>query len=296
MLSRFPHLALSVLLPVVLGACAGGSDRPTTATTTPPIEESIEESTAAATSTPETEAETATAALATPPTPGNETVASPAPPAPNLDFFREGINRAQSAVVIGQTAQSPQDWQLAATRWQQAITYLQQVPATDPNHPAAQERLQTYQENLAQAQGRAQGEGFQPLPPPTNVPAANANGRVARIPIVERRGGTPVVSVALITPSGRQQFPMLFDTGATGTLITPEMAQAMGVEIVDQVTVIVADGRRVRMPIGMVDIEVGGLVRRNVLVAIGGSVGLLGQDVYGAYGISAGRDVIELFE
>ncbi|WP_008317025.1 TIGR02281 family clan AA aspartic protease [Leptolyngbya sp. PCC 6406] len=232
----------------------------------------------------------------TPSTPVVTAAATPEPAAaPQQDFFREGVNRAQSAVSIGQSAQSPEDWQLAASRWQQAITYMQQVPSSDENHGTAQQKVQEYQQNLTLAQRRAQGE----------VPASGGgtttadtapNGRVARILITERRGGTPVVSVKLTAAGGSQSFPLLFDTGATGTLITPAMAQAIGVEYVGEVVATVADGRQVRLPIGFVDIEVGGLVKRNVPVAVGGNMGLLGQDVYGEYGISAGGGVIDLYE
>ncbi len=230
-------------------------------------------------------------------------VSAPAPtpdpePSPRTNFFKEGVNRAQSAVAIGQSAQSEDDWNLAASRWQQAMNYMEQVPDSDANHATAQQKAKEYKQNLALAQQRAEGEvaaaNAASQERPANAP--DENGRVARILIVERRGGTPVVSVGLAAGGGRQRFDMLFDTGATGTLITDAMARAIGFQPTGQATVIVADGRRVTLPIGYVDIEVGGLVKRDILVAVGGDVGLLGQDVYGEYGLSVGSRVIDLYQ
>jgi len=210
------------------------------------------------------------------------------------DFFREGVNRAQSAVAIGQSAQSPEDWSLAASRWKQAVSMMSQVPASDPNYPTAQEKVKEYQQNLAQAERRAAGEN-----PTVTATAASdrPQGLVAQIPIVNRLGGTPVVAVRLTGSQNAQQFPMLFDTGATFTLITPAMAQAIGVPIIGEMTAIVADGRSVRLPVGYIDtLEVGGLVLRDVQVGIGGDAALLGQDVYGDYGLSVGGSTISLYE
>ncbi len=230
------------------------------------------------------------------PAPTASATAVPAAPAQrSQNFFREGVNRAQSAVAIGQSAQSADDWNLAASRWQQASQLMQQVPSSDPNYATAQQKVKEYQQNGAAAQQRAKGGGA----PSSGQPAetAQVDGLVAQIPIIERRGGTPVVPVTLTGNSGSQQFPMLFDTGATGTLITAAMANAIGVVIVDQVIVTVADGRQVELPIGYVDtLQVGGLVLKDVLVAIGGDVGLLGQDVYGEYGLSAGANEINLYQ
>jgi predicted aspartyl protease len=220
--------------------------------------------------------------------------AAASPSTPQLNVFQEGVNLAQSAVAIGQSAQSPQDWQLAASRWQQAARYMGQVPESDPNYAVAQQKVTEYQQNLAQAQQQAQNPGGSGGG--ESLAADNdTRGRVARIAIVDRRGGTPVVSVNLTAAGGSQPFPMLFDTGATATLITPAMASAIGVTYVDEVFVTVADGRQVRLPVGFVEVEVGGLVKRNVPVIVGGSVGLLGQDIYGEFGISVGSTVIDLY-
>ena len=50
------------------------------------------------------------------PTPTPETAQ-----ADQINYYQRAINRASSAVAIGQSAQSQDDWALAAGRWQQAI-------------------------------------------------------------------------------------------------------------------------------------------------------------------------------
>ena len=215
--------------------------------------------------------------------------------APQPNYFSEGVTRAQSAVAIGQSAQSANDWTLAASRWQQAVSYMQQVPGSDPNYATAQQKVKEYQQNLALAERRAAGE----VPNTTSTPATTPrpDGLVTSIPVVGQMGGTPVVPVTLTGNSGTQQFTMLFDTGASGTLITQAMADAVGVLITGSATVTVADGRRVEMPVGYVDtLQVGDLVIRDIWVGIGGDVALLGQDVYGKYGLSIGGNRINLYQ
>lgn len=224
--------------------------------------------------------------------------AAPAPlVAPAPDSFREAVNRATSAVAIGQSAQSKADWQLAASRWQQAIALMEQVPSNSPNRAQAQTKVQEYRQHLAAAQNRTT-DSIAPAAPPAPAPqTALSTGLAAQIPIQRRQGGTPIVAVTLQGRSGTQTFPMLFDTGATGTLITAEMAQAVGVTIVGETQARIADGSVVNLPIGYVDaIELGGLRRQQVQVAIGGSVGLLGQDIYGEYGIAIGSHQINLHQ
>jgi predicted aspartyl protease len=230
------------------------------------------------------------------PTPSPDWVetAPPAAATPQTDYFREATNRATSAVVIGQSAQSQADWQLAVGRWQQAIALMQRVPADSPNYAQAQTKVKEYQQSLVAAQQRAED---QPAIAATDPAPVAPNGLVAQIPIQERRGGIPVVEVTLQGQRGRHRFPMMFDTGASGTLITAEMAEQIGVVVVGRTQAKVADGSTVELPIGYVDeLEVGGLRKTAMLVAIGGSVGLLGQDVYGEFGIAVGSTMINLHQ
>lgn len=221
---------------------------------------------------------------------------APAPPTETVDTFREAVNRATSAVAIGQSAQSTSDWQLAASRWQQAVALMEQVPSSSPNHTQAKTKAQEYKQHLAAAQRRATGSIVPASAPIAAAPALPA-GLAAQIPIQRRQGGTPVVAVTLKASTGSQTFPMLFDTGATGTLITAEMAQAVGVTVVGETQARIADGSVVTLPIGIVNaVELGGLRREQVKVAIGGNYGLLGQDIYGEYGIAIGSHMIHLHQ
>lgn len=272
-------LALSITgsLLVVLGGCGGAPE--------PPVVEATAEASAEATTSTSSSSQSL------------QPEVSASPSQSQSDFFRNAVNRASSAVSIGQSAHSEADWQLAANRWQQAIELMKQVPATSENYAVAQTKIQEYQNHLQAAQQRASGQPSNPPIEAATEAAATPNGLVAQIPILQRRGGTPVVPVTMKGQKGTQEFTMLFDTGATGTLITPAMANALGVVVVDQATVTIADGSQVTMPIGYVDfIEVGGLRREGVLVAIGGNVGLLGQDIYGEFGISMGSKMINLYK
>lgn len=235
----------------------------------------------------------------------SETVSSaptePAPGAPapisGPETFRKAVNRATSAVAIGQSAQSKTDWQLAASRWQQAVALMQQVPSSSPNYAQAQAKAQEYQQHLAAAQRRTTSSIAPAAASTPNPTAALPAGLAAQIPIQSRRGGTPVIAVTLRSSRGAQTFSMLFDTGATGTLITAEMARAIGVTVVGETQARIADGSIVTLPIGYVDaVELGGLRREQVKVAIGGSDGLLGQNIYGQYGIAIGSHQINLHQ
>jgi len=253
-----------------------------------------EEATAIAVPETTTPADPDATPVADPPAASESTEPSTAASANQPNYFSEGVTRAESAVAIGQSAQSPDDWNLAASRWQQAVRYMQQVPQSDPNYATAQQKAQEYTQNLTMAEKRAAGEAVSAAPPTT---PDRPPGLVATIPIVSSMGGTPVVPVTLTGDRGSQQFNMLFDTGASGTLITPAMADAIGVIITGSALVTVADGRQVEIPVGYVDtLQVGDLVVRDLWVGIGGDVALLGQDVYGEYGLSIDGSQIDLYE
>ncbi|MDB9526184.1 retropepsin-like aspartic protease [Oscillatoria sp. CS-180] len=258
----------------------------------------VSEESAIATSEEVTTTEPESTESATAPVTNVSASENPAPePAavPQSNFFNEGVTRAQSAVAIGQSAQSTDDWNLAASRWQQAAVYMQQVPAADPNYATAQQKIQEYQQNQVLAERRAAGKG----PATTQVAEAERPaGLIASIPIVNRLpGGSPVVPVTLTGNQSSRQFTMMFDTGASATLITQAMANEIGVVSLGTATFVVADGRQVQVPIGYVDtLEVGDLVVTDLVVGIGGDVGLLGQDVYGEYGLSIGASRIDLYQ
>jgi len=115
------------------------------------------------------------------------------------------------------------------------------------------------------------------------------------IPIKGRRGNLPIVDV---TFNGTKTYEMIFDTGASGTLITKEMAD--GLNVIPEGTGIsqVADGREVEMDFGTIgSMSAGGLTISQVPVGIAPpamAIGLLGQDFFGSYDITIKEDVVEL--
>ncbi|BAY82028.1 hypothetical protein NIES267_15060 [Calothrix parasitica NIES-267] len=115
-----------------------------------------------------------------------------------------------------------------------------------------------------------------------------------RAPIKRRIGGTPIIDV---TFNGKQRFEMIVDTGASGTVITQQMARLLGVTTVGKAKANTASAQSVEFPIGYVDsIEAGGVKIKKVPVAIAGSGlqnGLLGHDFFGNYDITIKSDVVE---
>ena len=91
---------------------------------------------------------------------------------------------------------------------------------------------------------------------------------------------------------------MIVDTGASGTVITQQMASALGVVPVGKAKANTASDRNVEFAIGYIkSIEVGGAVIHNISVAIAPSadleMGLLGQDFFSNYDVTIKRDVVE---
>jgi predicted aspartyl protease len=131
------------------------------------------------------------------------------------------------------------------------------------------------------------------LPPVPGLPSSNVGDGIIRVPIKYRAGGTPVVDVKF---NGSQTFEMLVDTGATGTVITPAMADALGVEETGTAIVATASQREVEMPLGFVQsIDVGGITIQDVEVGISDALdlGLLGQDLLAQYDITIRNETIE---
>lgn len=116
---------------------------------------------------------------------------------------------------------------------------------------------------------------------------------ISAIPIIGREGGTPIINV---TFNENEAFPMILDTGASGTLITQSMATTLGVVPVSQATFATANGY-VMLDMGFVgSIEIGAAKISNAPVAIATSdleVGLLGHDFFGSFDITIREDVVE---
>jgi clan AA aspartic protease (TIGR02281 family) len=131
----------------------------------------------------------------------------------------------------------------------------------------------------------------QQAPPLLAIPTSG----VFQAAIKNRHGGTPVIDVIF---NGGEQFEMIVDTGASGTVITQEMASALGVVPIGKARANTASDRDVEFAVGKVrSIEVGGAVINNVPVAIAPAanldMGLLGQDFFSNYDVTIKRDVVE---
>lgn len=226
--------------------------------------------------------------------------------------YERALDTAQSATSISQSAQSPDDWNLVVSRWQEAITFLKAVPTSSPYHKLAKDKIRLYQQNLVQAQKQASRSAARPNPTPVVViapkqpstssrlnhsqiaVAGTSKDQVFRAPIKRRAGGTPVIDV---TFNNNHTFEMILDTGASGTLITQEMATKLGVRSEGEVSADTASAKGVKFPIGTIkSISINGAQSRNIKVAIAGpdlEIGLLGHDFFGNYDVTIKRNVVE---
>ena len=248
--------------------------------------------------------------------------ASVEPPAPkpqpvtthNIDPYKLALEKADSASNITVSAQSQDDWNLVASRWQQAIQLMRSIPGSSPYRSLAKARIIEYQRNLAYAKQQASHSSsgeiaseptFVPITPGTYSAsdgkpeavisdASPHNQRVYIARIKRRAGGTPVIDV---TFNGRRSFEMIVDTGASGTVITNAMASTLGVSVIGKAKVDTASEQGVEVPLAYINsIAVGGAVVKGVVVAIGSSAldtGLLGHDFFADYDVTIKRDVVE---
>ena len=90
---------------------------------------------------------------------------------------------------------------------------------------------------------------------------------------------------------------MIVDTGASGTVITQQVANALGVVPVGKAKANTVNSKSVEFPIGYLDsIEVGGVIVNQIPVVIAGKeleTGLLGHDFFGNYDVTIKRNTIE---
>ena len=123
------------------------------------------------------------------------------------------------------------------------------------------------------------------------LPSTSTSG-VFTLPIKRREGGTPIVDVVF----NGKSFEMLFDTGATGTVITPDMAKALNVKA-EAATMVRTAGGTMPNPVGRVaSARAGKLNVQDLVVIINPHItyGLLGQNFYGQYDVAILQDTIEL--
>ena len=118
--------------------------------------------------------------------------------------------------------------------------------------------------------------------------------------LLKRRvAGIPVVDVIF---NGDKSFEMLLDTGASITLITPNMATALSVEPFDTAKTTVASGEEIEVGIARVSsIQAGNLIVGQTEVTIApeeaeeglGGMGLLGQNFFGNYDVTIKENFVE---
>lgn len=129
---------------------------------------------------------------------------------------------------------------------------------------------------------------------PTSTAIATPGVYIAQI--IRRQGGIPVIEVIF---NQNQTFEMLVDTGASGTAITPVMAELLGVIPTAKATADTPSQKNAEFDIGLVEsVSVGGATMSNLPVAIAPALGLglLGQDFFGRYDVTIKEDVIEFRE
>lgn len=220
--------------------------------------------------------------------PESETAASQAPVQAQPDegpaLYHRGVNRGSSAFSISQTARTTDDWRLVAGRWQQAIDLLQSVPEGSEAYEQAQAKVAEYQRNLQVAQAKSQDLRVETV-------TAQGEKRTFRARIVARASGTPVV---LVNFNGQDLYPMIVDTGASGTLITTQMANELNVVPTGVIYSQVADGRIVESTAGYVNsVDVAGAKVENLEISVAPpamGIGLLGNNFFSRYNVTFEQD------
>ncbi len=129
---------------------------------------------------------------------------------------------------------------------------------------------------------------------PINV-RSNSKG-VFQAQIKRRANGIPVIDVIFTTKGFTGKFEMMVDTGASSTVVTTQMAKALGITVVSKAMVNTASANNVEIPLGYVrSMEVNGVVAEDILVGIipALDIGLLGHDFFRDYDITVKKNVIE---
>jgi len=150
----------------------------------------------------------------------------------------------------------------------------------------AQQKLNQYQRFLADAKQKA-------TPPPKKPTQGDVSPQFFSTSIKGRNGGTPIIEVSF----DGKKYDMLFDTGATNTLITLAMAYELKLKPVGVSKSIVADGSVVTLPVAYIkSMEIDGRLKRKIPVSIAPPsmpIGLLGQDFFEGYEVTIKQNIIE---
>ena len=98
--------------------------------------------------------------------------------------LQQAEDKAVSAANLQQSAQTKEDWGLVLNQLQQAIALLKQIPSASPQRAIVQQRLATYQSNLAQVKQLS-------VAPPAATSSSN----------LRRRDGIPLIILPDASPS-----------------------------------------------------------------------------------------------
>lgn len=71
---------------------------------------------------------------------------------PEIDPFREGVNKAMEAAKQTQTAKTEAEWATVAELWEGAIAAMRSVPQEHEKYATAQQKATEYEKNLEYAQ------------------------------------------------------------------------------------------------------------------------------------------------
>jgi aspartyl protease family protein len=195
-----------------------------------------------------------------------------------LTTVKPGFSQSLNLGTLNQNLQSA----VSSRNWDSAVQIIDQMIQLAPEK---RQSLEQYRAQLSALQSPKPSQAFTATP-----------SRVGQVPIKRRDSGVVIIDTQF---NNRKQFDMLLDSGASVTVITREMADSLGIRpehVVQTETFSTANGLT-EMPIVYIQsISVGGLVARDVPVAIAGAemkIGLLGQDFLQRYDVTIKRDSVE---
>ena len=245
------------------------------------------------------------------PSPTAEPVAKPQP-AESVSY-QAAISLASSAYQLSQSAISPDDWGLVASKWQRAIEQLERVDSNSDRHKTAQAKIAEYtrnaehadsqvkalqasakitvaSQNLPTATGRSApiSEVRPPVPEPISAQSSNRVSPPVLTPPslspsqpVASKSSIPIVRrlhgtpVVRVTFDGLRTYDMILDTGASRTLITRTMANELEVVATERMIAATASESNVVFELGRVkSISMGEITLTNPQVSIGDSVSI----------------------
>jgi len=204
-----------------------------------------------------------------------------------FNSYEQALDISTGAMTISETAISREDWSLVASRWEAAIKLLKTVPDSSPQYSTARKKITAYESNLADAKERS-------APLPIKSCSSDSNPQFFSVLIKERVGGIPIVDVMF---NDEQKFEMMFDTGASNSLITRSMAATLRLAPSGWAKGSLADGSVAILPIALLkSTEIDGRLKRSLPVLVAPPsmpIGLLGQDFYKGYDVMIKENIIE---